>query len=205
MTHTRRTLLIGTLVAVLLLSGLAVGSNRAFKYTIQISEQNANVDHWLSLPYRMDYTTANDLCAASPEASLISRFDAATMSRVDWTCPFGNNFPLSPGEGVIIRTQAASSPVFAGSHEPGMLVPPGGFVRAGVDHLIALPYHSTAERAAHLCLEVPNATLISRFDVETRQRVDWTCPYGTNFSLRYGEALAIRVDAPNEGFVPQHY
>ena len=80
----RRTLLVLTLTLLLGVGGLAVGSNMGFKYAPAIPASEANVDHWISLPYTSEYQNAQDICGFVPNASLISRFNTASGSRTDW-------------------------------------------------------------------------------------------------------------------------
>jgi hypothetical protein len=45
----------------------------------------------------------------------VSRFDTSTRLREDWTCPFGNNFTVQPGESLAVRVNQAG-PGFVPSH-----------------------------------------------------------------------------------------
>jgi hypothetical protein len=190
--------------ALLLLCGVVLSSNMAFRHTADFSVTGR--DYWLSLPYHNDYETAEDLCQAiGPAAILVSRFDTEARSRVDWTCPFGSNFPLTPGEGFFVRVSAPSSPVFSGAHDPNLRIPLGGFRLALRDYIISLPYHGVARSASDLCGEIPNAILISRFDTENGYSNSWTCPFGHDFPLDVGMAVRVRVSEAGEGFVPAHY
>jgi hypothetical protein len=199
----RRTLICLGLALALFVGGLVVASNMGFKWAPTWTV--VNKDYWVSLPYRATWGSAQDLCSLVPNASLVSRFDPAAAIREDWTCPFGNNFAVTPGEGLFIRVSATSSPVFVGSHDDAQVVPAGGFGVANRDYFVAIPYHTTANVADDICGDVPDATLISRFDTATAVREDWTCPFGNNFSVRPGESVAIRVSQPGPGFIPSHY
>jgi hypothetical protein len=199
----RRTLISLGLVLVLFLGGLVVASNMGFKWAPTWSV--VNTDYWISLPYRGTWSTAQDLCDLVPNSTLVSRFDPSASVRTDWTCPFGNNFGLTPGEGLFIRVSASSSPVFVGSHDDELTIPAGGFTVTATDYFLAIPYHTTAAVADDICTEIADATVVSRFDTGTGVRADWTCPFGDNFTVNPGESLAVRVSQPGPGFVPSHY
>jgi hypothetical protein len=201
----RRTLLVTTLVILLLVGGLAVGSNMGFKYAPTFPGSEINVDHWVSLPYKSAFASADEVCNVVPNASLVSRFDPVSAFRVDWTCPFGDNFDLNPGEGVFIRVTAASNPVFVGSHDPDLEIPVGGFTVSGIDHIVSIPYHTTAVTAQDLCDEIANSTLVSRFDPVSQSRIDWSCPFGSDFAIPRGEAFAVRVGVTGPGWKPDHH
>jgi hypothetical protein len=201
---TRKTVLTLSLALVLVVGGLVVASNMGFKYVPNFAVPSA--DYWLSVPYNNNYTVADDVCNDLGAATLVSRFDTPTGIRQDWTCPFGTNFTVTSGEGLFVRVGSASTPVIVGSHDPTLAIPAGGFTVVNTDWFLSIPYHTTAAVADDICLEVgPNATLISRFDTGTGIRQDWTCPFGTNFTVNIGEALAVRVGAATSAFTPSHY
>jgi hypothetical protein len=199
-----RTLLTMTLGLVLLAGGLVLGSNMAFRY--KASFQVPDRDYWLSLPYHNEYTEAQDICRTiGPGASLVSRFDTQKQVRQDWTCPWGRNFDLTPGEGLFVRVSDPASPIFTGHHDPNLRIPVSGFVHPGRDYYLSLPYSTRAEVANDLCQEVPYAVLVTRFDSQSGIAHSWTCPWGNNFSIETGEAFRIRVNKPSGGFIPAHY
>jgi hypothetical protein len=190
--------------AVLLLCGVVLSSNMAFRHTADFSITGS--DYWLSLPYLNDYLRAQDLCAEiGPAAVLVSRFDSETTTREDWTCPFGNNFRLRPGEGLFVRVSAPATPTFTGAHDPHLRIPFGGFRTPLRDYVIGLPYHGVARSASELCGEIPHAVLVSRFDTHTGYSRAWTCPFGDDFPLETGMAVRVRVREASEGFIPAHY
>ena len=202
-------MLVASLTAVLGLTGLAISSQMAIRATLSLTPGD---DIWISLPYRYTGAVAQDVCDdIGPRATLVSRFDSNTALRKDWTCPFGDNFALIPGEGIWVRvsddlTDAPVSWVVSGSHWPGLPIPMGGFTQPGVDYIISLPFHTTSTLAQDVCDAVgPTATLVSRFDTASGNRIDWTCPFGDNFPIGVGEAFAVRVSAPTPPFVPAHY
>lgn len=189
---------------VLSASGLLVASNMGLMH--RASFNVSGVDYWLSLPYSSSLQKAQDLCEAiGPEATLIAYFDSDSAVRVEWHCPFGANFDLRPGQGIIVRVNAPAEVVLLGSHDQDVVVPEGGFVHVGRDYYLSLPYHSTASVANDLCDQIPHVSVISRFDTDLNTTQTWTCPFGTNFALRTGEALLVQVSAPSSGFVPDHY
>lgn len=201
---TRKTVLTLSLALVLVVGGLVVASNMGFKFVPNFTTPNA--DYWLSVPYNNNYTVAQDVCDDLGSATLVSRFDTPSGVRQDWTCPFGNNFSVTSGEGLFIRVGSASTPVIVGSHDPSLTIPAGGFTVANADWFLSIPYHTTAAVADDICSEVgPNATLVSRFDTASGVRQDWTCPFGNNFSVNIGEALAVRVGSATSAFTPSHY
>jgi hypothetical protein len=193
------------LAPALMVAGLVVASNMAFKYVPDFSVTLA--DYWVSVPYRNHYSVAQDVCDdVGPTTTLVSRFDTPTGVRQDWACPFGNNFPVTPGEGLFIRVSAPTAPVITGAHDPDLAIPIGGFTVANKDWFLSLPYHAIARIANDLCKEVyPTPTLVSRFDTEWRIRQDWACPFGNDFTIRAGEAIAVRVGTATPAFVPKHY
>jgi hypothetical protein len=200
---TRKTLLTLSLATVLVAGGLVVASNMGFKFVPNLV--TPGVDHWLAVPYNNNYSVANDVCKdIGPTAILVGRFDSPTQIRYDWTCPWGTSFTVTSGEGLFVRVNASSTPVIVGSHDPNLTIPQGGFT-VGVDNFLSIPYHTTATVANDVCAEVGNATLVSRFDTPTAIRYDWTCPWGTNFTINIGEALAVRVGGVNAGYIPAHY
>lgn len=199
----RRSFVLLGAALLLLTLGVALSSNMAFRWAPNWTV--TNTDHWISLPYRGSWSTADDLCGVIPNVTLVSYFDSATGFRVDWACPFGGDFPIVPGLGVFVRVGASSSPVFVGSHIDDLEVPLGGFSVSDRDHFLSIPYHTTSSTAEDICAELPSATLVSRFDPETGVRSDWACPFGRNFSIRLGESLAVRVSEPGPGFIPSHY
>lgn len=200
---TRKTLLTLSLAAVLVAGGLVVASNMGFKFVPGMV--TPGVDHWLSVPYNNNYSVANDVCNdIGPTATLVSRFDSGTGIRQDWTCPWGTAFTVTSGEGLFVRVSASTTPVLVGSHDPNLTIPQAGFT-VGVDNFLSIPYHTTATVANDICAEVGNASLVSRFDTPTQIRQDWTCPWGTNFTINIGEALGVRVSGANPGFIPAHY
>jgi hypothetical protein len=201
--RTRRTFLGLALASILIAGGLVAASNMGFRWAPTFT--TTGTDYWISLPYKSSMQVANDVCAVVPNASLLSRFDPTSGTRLDWTCPFGTNFPLTDGEGVFLRVTSSSSPVFVGSHDPEVTVPVGGFTVANTDYFISVPYHTTAGVANDLCAEITSASLISRFNTASGIREDWTCPFGNNFTIRLGEAVAVRVSQTGGGFVPAHY
>jgi hypothetical protein len=164
-----------------------------------------NTDYWVSLPFRGTWSAAADICGLVPNSTLVSRFDTMAGIREDWTCPFGNNFSVNPGEGIFVRVGSTSSPVFVGSHDDEAVIPAGGFSVANRDYYLAIPYHTTATVADDICTELPDATIVSRFDTAGGIRQDWTCPFGNNFTVRPGESLAVRVSQTGPGFIPSHY
>jgi hypothetical protein len=202
---TRKTVLTLSLALVLVVGGLVVASNMGFKFVPNLSV--AGADFWVSVPYNNNYTVADDVCTdIGPNATLVSRFDTSSGLRQDWTCPFGNNFSITSGEGLFIRVSGPTTPTVVGSHDPTLAIPQGGFTVSGRDWFLAIPYHTTAAVADDICGEVgPNATLVSRFDTGSGLRQDWTCPFGNNFTINIGEALAVRVGASTPAFVPAHY
>jgi hypothetical protein len=200
-TFRRRALALGV-AALLAMTGLAVGSNMGVMARLTLDTLRR--DYWGSIPYRTDILTAQDLCATvGPSATLVSKFDSNAVARTDWACPFGDNFSITPGDGVFIRVDAASELLLLGAHDPGVQVPSGGFAHPLRDYYISLPYHTSASSANDVCGQIPNAALVSRFDTKSGVLEDWTCPFGTNFGLRTGEALRVRVTEPGPGFVPE--
>ena len=201
----RRTLLTLALSLLLVASGLVVASNMAFNYEADFSV--INKDYWVSLPYLNGYAQAQDVCGdLGPEISVVSRFDTPTGLRLDWTCPYGNNFALVPGEGLFLRVSAPSAPPIVGSHDPHLAIPLGGFNYVSRDWFLSVPYHTKAAIAHDICKEIGRlAVLVSRFDTELGLRQDWACPRGNNFAIRAGEAIAVRVDEVTPAFVPSHY
>ena len=201
----RKILLTLSLVSALVVAGLVVASNMAFKHVPDFSVINS--DYWVSVPYRNHYSLAQDVCDdVGPTTTLVSRFDTPTGVRQDWTCPFGNNFPVTSGEGLFLRVSAPTSPVISGSHDPDLAIPIGGFTVENRDWFLSIPYHSTLAIANDICKEIyPTPTLVSRFDTEHGIRQDWTCPFGNDFAIRAGEGVAVRVGTATPAFVPPHY
>jgi hypothetical protein len=200
----RRAIIALGLWLVLSATGLLVASNMGLMH--RASFPLGGVDYWLSLPYSTEMQKAQDLCEAiGPEADLIAYFDSESNTRVEWHCPFGSNFDLRPGRGIQVRVSAPAGVVLLGSHDQSVMVPEGGFTHPGRDYYLALPYHTTAAVAADLCEEIPHVSVISRFDADLNTTQTWTCPFGTNFALRTGEALLVQVSAPSAGFIPDHY
>lgn len=199
-----RTFLTMTLGLALLAGGLVLGSNMAFRY--KASFQVPNRDYWVSLPYHNEYADAQDICAViGPNASLVSRFDTEKQVRQDWTCPWGKNFDVRPGEGLFARVNGPASPVFAGHHDPNLSIPVTGFTHPGRDYYLSIPFSTTAEVAGDICQEVPYATLVTRFDTQSGIAHSWTCPWGNNFDIHPGEAFRVRVNKASGGFIPAHY
>jgi hypothetical protein len=201
----RMTMLTLGLALALMVAGLVVASNMGFRHVADFSVTSR--DYWVSVPYKNHYSVAQDVCEdLGPSAILVSRFDTPAKIRQDWTCPFGSNFPVTPGERLFIRVSAPTTPVISGSHDPELAIPIGGFTVANKDHFLSIPYHAVAALADDLCNEIgPTATVVSRFDTQFGLRQDWVCPLGNNFSIRTGEAVAVRVSAPTSAFVPDHY
>jgi hypothetical protein len=201
----RRTLLTLGFAVALLVAGLVVAANMGFKHVADFSV--AGRDYWVSVPYKNHYGVAQDVCEdVGPNAILVSRFDTPTEVRQDWTCPFGNNFPITSGEGLFLRVDEPTTPIISGSHDPDLAIPVGGFTVANEDWFLSIPYHHVAANASDLCDEIgPTVTLVSRYDTGTGYRQDWVCPLGTNFPIRDGEAVAVRVSVPTSAFVPEHY
>ena len=204
MSPSRPTVTLLALAVLLTASGLLVASNMGVM--VRASFSTPGVDHWLSLPFRTALADAQDVCdALGPNATLVAYYDTATETRVEWSCPGGTNFSLQPGVGLMVQVSAATTATFLGAHDPSLSVPAGGFVHAGRDYYIALPYHSTAVVAQDLCAEIASAVLVSRFDPASGLSQDWTCPFGSNFTVQKGEALRIVVGVPADGFIPQVY
>jgi hypothetical protein len=192
-----------SLAVLLAASGLILASNMGLMTRVDLAL--VDLDHWVSLPYRTDLSTAQDLCdAIGPSANLVARLDAETEARIEWSCPGGTNFALEPGEGFIVQVSTPTTLSLLGSHDPDLLVPPGGFVHPDRHYLISIPYHSTATVADDLCAEIPKVVVISRFDLVSGVQ-DWTCPFGDNFALRVGEAVRVQVSESSAGFVPEHF
>jgi hypothetical protein len=190
---------------VLVAGGLVVASNMGFKYVPNLTVPLK--DYWLSVPYNNNYTVAQDVCDDLGANTVnVARFDTSTGLRQDWTCPFGNNFGVVAGEGLFVRVNGTTTPTIVGSHDPTLAIPVGGFTVPLKDYYLAIPYHTMATVAQDICDEIgPNAVNVARFDTSTGLRQDWTCPFGNNFTVNIGEALAVRVNASTPAFTPSHY
>jgi hypothetical protein len=65
-------------------------------------------DYYLSIPYHTTATVAQDLCREIPHASLVTRFDTQSGIAQSWTCPWGDNFAIQPGEALRVRVYQRS-------------------------------------------------------------------------------------------------
>jgi hypothetical protein len=71
------------------------------------------------------------------------------------------------------------------------------FALADADYWLSLPYNSELQKAQDLCEAIgPEASRIAYFDSDSGLRVEWHCPFGSNFDLRPGQGLFVRVSAP---------
>ena len=64
--------------------------------------------NFIAVPYHTTATNAQALLAQIPNATAISRWNNATGNWEDWTGA-GTNFPVTPGEGYVVRVSASAS------------------------------------------------------------------------------------------------
>jgi hypothetical protein len=210
------TALVGTATAIMLVfAGIAVASNMGFKLNralIQLDGGGAAASNWVSLPYNNSFADATALKADITNATLVSRWNAASAQFEDFTgsAPRTDvNFSVNAGTAYSVKVSADQSWIVVGSHAPGtgvsvIQLDGGG---AAASNWISVPYHTTSTNATALKAEIPNSTLLSRWNPTAAQFEDFTgsAPRtDVNFTVAAGEGYSVKVST-NSTWNPAHY
>ncbi len=184
-------------VLMLLISTAAIGSNMGFKISIPLT---AGWNNYVSLPYYNSYTNAASIFSDITGCTLVSRWDNPTGLIQSWDGSRGINFAVTPGEAYIINVSATTNWIVVGSHNPSLALTLTG----NWNNYISIPYHTTATNASTLFSQIPNSTLVSRWDNSTGLIQSWDGSRGINFTLTPGEGLIVNVSATGT-WTPAHY
>ena len=68
-----------------------------------------NYDNYVSVPYHTTATNAGTLWSQIPDCATVNRWDNTLGGLQTWNGVRGDNFPLTPGEGLIIIVNSSSA------------------------------------------------------------------------------------------------
>jgi hypothetical protein len=231
-------LVVVALVAVIVTGGL-VASNMGFKLNYPLLDQTNPLSKTgtqsIGLPYnrQVGIDKAADLfrdigltistCGLNPCncMSNIQRYDTATDNNSPYACGSANNFDLTPGEGLLVKTKAGfpGNYIVVGSHNPALTINLVSALDAGSALGIERythPYHAVSAFASELIVEMGGCTTfgkkvsnIQRYDTLTDNNQPYACGSATDISLEAGQSYLVKTGtgAPASGidFVPAHY
>jgi len=168
--------------------------------------------HWVSLPFRSEYTRASDIANELTESNIdvIGKWDPATRHSLLWFyfrgAWRGTDFPLVPGEGFFISAVRTFSWPVVGVDPTTPVSFLAHDAPEGSDYGVAFPYASPYGRASDLVLDIEGSlggdantriVEVSAWDGDARilRRFSWTLAgwLGTDFELSSGWAVFIRV------------
>jgi hypothetical protein len=215
-------------IAAVLLTGGLMASNMGFKvaYTFNGVGQGGAIsnENHLALPFypHLGLTNAASLktdinaagCGLST-ADPVQRFNPTINSRESWfgAKVGGTNFNISACESYFVQMPSGGtcSYVIAGTHNPDHQCTFNGAGVAGYlvgENTYALPFHTTANNARELLIEISAADFVQRFDPGTNSRQSWFGGKigGTNFNVVPGEGYFIQMPGgATTTFKPDHY
>lgn len=213
------------LVALLVAGGI-YGSNMGFKLNLLSRGANDGGSQSgttrISLPYNQqtDIVVAQDLIddidtVAGPAVTQsVSRYLSATDGLDTYTnLQQGNNFTITPGEGLQVTLSSNVNYIIVGSHDPTLgitLLGPGS--TASGTTLISYPYHGTAGFAQDVIDQIDMhaggavTQSISRWTTLTDGLDTYTnLQQGNNFAITPGEAYQVTVSGDVLNWVPDHF
>ncbi len=218
-------LVMGFALAAVLATGGLLASNMGFKinYTLNGAGANGFVagENHVAMPFnkQLGMTDAagflTDVQNAPCGAASVQRFDPTLGFRQTYTGGkiAGTNFALGTCESYFVQMNAGQTCgyIIVGSHDPNAQCTfngtgVGGFV-AGENNY-ALPYHTTANNAAELLGQLPNAASVQRFEGTLGFRQTYTGGKiaGTNFAVTPGEGYFVQMTAGQTATItPDHY
>jgi len=219
---------IATCTLVLVLGGLALGSNMGFQITKDIVPglPLPKGMNWISFPFNNPYGKASGVCdllgltSSGPNSGRcsVSRLNPASGVFTNYTC--GSNtvlsFTLTAGQCLMLRCPGLIPAVIVGSHDPAAalpLAPVGGMLPKG-DNWLAVPYHFVGRKADDVCEDIglastgPNTArgTVARLNATSGVYQAYTC--GTNTALAYtltiGECARVRTPTALS-WIPSHW
>jgi len=85
---------------------IVVGSHNP---SLALSLQAGGASNWISVPYHTTAADAADLFSQIPNVSQLSRWDNTTNTFQTYGARGGINFPITKGEGVLVKVTSAAS------------------------------------------------------------------------------------------------
>lgn len=200
--------IVGFVIACLVAgAGVLLASNMGFfvAYSLLGEDGSASGTNWMSLPYRTasDLVTASDLfedLGGAPAVISVSRWDPQTDSLQTYTGGTENDFPLTAGEGVIVRLTTSTDYEIIGTHDPTVTVTLLGPESSltGTNQY-SVPYNAEATSASELINDIGFSSVDS---VQRLLRADDTIESytgrrgspGEDFPLVRGESYRVLVN-----------
>jgi hypothetical protein len=209
--RTGRALSVAAAVVGVVFAGHLLASNMGFhlEHTLLGPEDSATGTNWLALPWitASGIDSAADLfeeLGGATKVEYVARIDPASKSMQAYTGAPEGDFPLSPGEGLIVKMKETVAVDVFGSHDQT-----ASFTFLGPedamsgDNQYAPPYHGTAGTAGELIEEIGGsfAASVTRWIAETDGIQTYDGSTGSDFPLVPGQAYRVRVNRTVE-YVP---
>ncbi len=175
-------------------------SNIGWKLRKQLVENAATTDiNWIALPYNSDLKFAQDLIndlGGATNVNSISRWVAATQSYQNKLPVGGANWPITPGEGLLVNMKASLIYTVIGSYNNTTMVNLIENAATTDINWIALPYHSQLKFAQDLINNLGgaiNINSISRWVATTQSYQNKLPVGGANWPIIPGDAILVNV------------
>ena len=157
-------------------------------------------NHWFSLPYNSDYTTASDIGSDAPNISQVIRWNPETQTENVWNQIEGTgvDFPIVPGEAYAVVITDDTVINLVGAHKDVSFNWTYNEDNFNINWL-SLPFPNAYGSASLLAQDIPNATKVARYDSANDTYQSWFkldgVWMGEDFPLVPGEAVLVVIDA----------
>ncbi len=175
-------------------------SNIGWKLRKQLVENAATTDiNWIALPYNSDLKFAQDLIndlGGAANVNSISRWVASTQSYQNKLPVGGANWPITPGEGLLVNMKASIIYTIVGSYNNTTMISLIENAATTDINWIALPYHSQLKFAQDLITNLggaANINSISRWVATTQSYQNKLPVGGANWPIIPGDAILVNV------------
>jgi len=195
----------------LVLAGRLLASNLGFylDYSLLGPEDSASGTNWVALPWvpKDDLQTASDLFDDLGGAALVesvARYVPQTGTMQVYAGAPEGDFPLTPGEGLIVKMKQTVQYKLIGSHDPRIAVTLAGPETAmNGDNRYAPPYHAKAKTAGALIHDVGSTFVgtVTRWIAASDSLQTYDGTTGADFALVPGQSYLLRVNQTVE-YVP---
>jgi hypothetical protein len=195
------------LIGAFLIGGVVIASNMGFKLVYQVLTASGNSGtNWVSVPYNFPFANAQELYTDVPNCTEVTRFVRSDDSLQTYLAGKGAiNFPIEPGIAYSVKTSADTNYVSVGSHDPSHGVGLEAASGNSGTNWISVPYHTTANNAQELYMDVLNCTEVTCFVRSDDSLQTYLAGKGAvNFPITPGEGLIVKVSA-NSTWTPSHY
>lgn len=175
-------------------------SNIGWKLRKQLVENAATSDiNWIALPYNSDLKLAQDLIVdlgGAGNVNYVSRWVASTQSYQNRFPVSGFNWPITPGEGLLVNIKTDMIYTIVGSFNNTTMVNLLENPTTSDINWISLPYHSQLYFAQDLILNLgggANINYVSRWVASTQSYQNKFPVVGFNWPITPGDAILVNV------------